>query len=254
MERMAFYPNWGFTHEPVSKAAAMIADVAPGDLEDVFFVSSGSEAVESALKFARNYHVARGDEGRYKVISRMELPRHHHRRPCGHRRAEVPQALPADAVGRPTPRPQHPRRHSRALASAKAIEDMILAEGPETVALVIAEPVQNGRGCLVPPDGYWQELRRICDKYGVLLCADEVICSFGRLGHFFGSERFGVVPDMITFAKGVTSAYLRSVGSSCAGRSSSTSGSPRSACSTTARPSVVTCRYRRCRGEHPGDA
>ncbi len=70
MERMAFYPNWGFTHEPVSKAATMIADVAPGDLDDVFFVSSGSEAVESALKLARNYHVARGDEGRYKVISR----------------------------------------------------------------------------------------------------------------------------------------------------------------------------------------
>ena len=93
------------------------------------------------------------------------------------------------------------------LASVQAIEAQILAEGPETVSLVIAEPVQNGRGALVPPDGYWQELRRICDKYGVLLCADEVINAFGRLGHFTGSERFGVVPDMITFAKGVTSAY-----------------------------------------------
>ncbi len=93
------------------------------------------------------------------------------------------------------------------LSCVNAIEDMIVTEGPETVAMVIAEPVQNGGGALVPPDGYWQELRRICDRYGVLLCADEVICSFGRFGHWFASERFGVVPDMITFAKGVTSAY-----------------------------------------------
>ena len=75
------------------------------------------------------------------------------------------------------------------------------------MAMVIAEPVQNGRGALVPPEGYWQELRRICDTHGVLLCADEVINSFGRLGHWFGSERFGAQPDMVTFAKGVTSAY-----------------------------------------------
>ncbi|MCL4140620.1 UNVERIFIED_CONTAM: hypothetical protein GTU68_014266 [Idotea baltica] len=84
---------------------------------------------------------------------------------------------------------------------------MILAEGPETVSAVFAEPIQNGRGGLVPPDGYWQELRRICDRYGVLLVADEVICGFGRFGHWFTSERLDVVPDIITFAKGVTSAY-----------------------------------------------
>ena len=94
------------------------------------------------------------------------------------------------------------------LPCVAAVERAILTEGPETVAMVIAEPVQNGRGALVPPVGYWQELRRICDTYGVLLCADEVINSFGRLGHWFGSERYGVVPDMITFAKGVTSAYV----------------------------------------------
>jgi len=209
MEKMAFYPNWGFTHEPVSQAATMIAEVAPGDLEDVFFVSSGSEAVESALKFARNFHVANGDESRYKVISR-DWSYH----------GTTLAALTVTGVPkfRKTFMPMmwDGVRHVRhtlgdtadALDSAKAVEDMILAEGPETVAMVIAEPVQNGRGCVVPPDGYWPELRRICDKYGVLLCADEVICSFGRLGHFFGSERFGVVPDMITFAKGVTSAYL----------------------------------------------
>ena len=209
MERMAFYPNWGTTHEPVSKAAALIAAAAPGDLNDTFFVSSGSEAVESALKFARNYHVARGDYARYKVISR-EWSYH----------GTTVAALAVTGVPKfrkhYLPMMWDGVRHVRntlgdtpdALESARAVEETILAEGPETVAMVIAEPVQNGRGCLVPPDGYWQELRRICDRYGVLLCADEVICSFGRLGHFFGSERFGVVPDMITFAKGVTSAYL----------------------------------------------
>lgn len=209
MEKMAFYPNWGFAHEPVARAASMIAELAPGDLNNVFFVSSGSEAVESALKFARNYHVANGEESRYKIISRHWS--YHGTTIAALAVTGVPKfrnmflPMMGDGV-------RHVRNTygdtSDALASAKAVEDMILAEGPETVALVIAEPVQNGRGCVVPPDGYWLELRRICHKYGVLLCADEVICSFGRLGYFFGSERFGVVPDMITFAKGVTSAYL----------------------------------------------
>jgi len=209
MERLAFYPNWGFTHEPVSKAATLIADVAPGDLDEVFFVSSGSEAVESAMKFARNYHLANGDEGRYKVISREWS--YHGTTLAALTVTGVPKFrkhfLPMmwDGVRHV---PNTLGDTSEQLDSARAVEEMILAEGPETVAMVIAEPVQNGRGCLVPPDGYWQELRRICDRYGVLLCADEVICSFGRLGHFFGSERFGVVPDLITFAKGVTSAYL----------------------------------------------
>lgn len=208
MERLGFYPTWGWANPPAIEAASMIAEVAPGDLGEVFFVSSGSEAVESALKFSRNYHVARGDEERYKVISREW---------CYH--GTTLAALSVTGV----PKFRNPflpmlwdgTRHvrntygdtSEELASAKAIEDMILAEGPETVAAVFAEPVQNGRGGLVPPDGYWQELRRICDKYGVLLVADEVICGFGRFGHWFTSERFDVVPDIITFAKGVTSAY-----------------------------------------------
>lgn len=214
MEKLAFYSTWGFAHPPAIDAASLIAERTPGDLNEVFFVSSGSEAVESATKFARNYHMARGDEGRYKVIARdwayhgttlgalaiTGIPKfrkhfkpmlwdgvHHVMNTC---HDEIPDGGTAAD-----------------LASVKAIEAMILEQGPETVAMVIAEPVQNGRGAVVPPDGYWQELRRICDKYGVLLCADEVINSFGRLGHWFGSSRFGVVPDMITFAKGVTSAY-----------------------------------------------
>jgi adenosylmethionine-8-amino-7-oxononanoate aminotransferase len=214
MDTLAYYPTWGFANEPAILAATMIAEEAPGDLDEVFFVSSGSEAVESALKFARNYHLSQGDDQRYKVIARDWA---YHGTTLG--------ALSCTAI----PKFRDPFlpmlwdgvRHVRNthgdtvpdgspasdLESVKAIEEMILAEGPETVSLVIAEPVQNGRGALVPPEGYWRELRRICDKYGVLLCADEVINSFGRLGHFFASIRYDVVPDMITFAKGVTSAY-----------------------------------------------
>lgn len=214
MDTLAYYPTWGFANEPATNAAVMIAEEAPGDLDEVFFVSSGSEAVESALKFARNYHLSQGDDQRYKVISRdwsyhgttlgalsvTGIPKfrepfapmlwdgvRHVRNTHGD---TVPEGTPASE-----------------LESVKAVEEMILAEGPETVAAVFAEPVQNGRGALVPPPGYWRELRRICDEYGVLLVADEVINSFGRLGHFFGSIRYDVVPDMITFAKGVTSAY-----------------------------------------------
>lgn len=214
MERLAFSPNWGMAHPSVIQAAAMIGERAPGDLNEVFFVSSGSEAVESALKFARNYHVSQGDTERYKVIARewsyhgttlgalavTGIPKFQSpflpmlwdgvrrvRNTCGD---SVPEGTPASE-----------------LDSVKAIEAKILEEGPETVSIVIAEPVQNGRGAVVPPAGYWQELRRICDKYGVLLVADEVINSFGRLGHWFGSELMDVVPDIITFAKGVTSAY-----------------------------------------------
>ncbi len=214
MDRLAFYPNWGFAHPSSMEAASFIASVAPKDLDRVFFVNSGSEAIESALKFARCYHLANGEEARHKVIARRWA---YHGTTLG--------ALAATGVPnlRDPFAPMLPDcvRHvdntlgcaresgddARALPCVTAVEEAILSEGPETVAMVIAEPVQNGRGALVPPEGYWQELRRICDQYGVLLCADEVINSFGRLGYWFGSERFGAEPDMITFAKGVTSAY-----------------------------------------------
>ena len=215
MDRLGFFPNWGYSNPATTQAASMIAEQAPGDIEEVFFVNSGSEAVESALKFARNYHVAKGDTDRYKVIAREWS---YHGTTLG---ALAVTGIPKfkthfapmlwDGV-RHVPNTygaEIPEGGTAAdLDCVKAIEAKILEEGPETVAMVIAEPVQNGRGALVPPEGYWQELRRICDKYGVLLCADEVINAFGRLGHFTGSERMNVVPDMITFAKGVTSAYL----------------------------------------------
>ena len=214
MDKLAFSTNWGFAHPPAIEAAEMIAGFAPGDLNKTFFVSSGSEAVESAIKFARNYHLARGDEGRYKVISRNWS---YHGTTLGALSVTgIPRFrdpyLPALWDG--TRHVPNTRQCSSPLGTpaaeltcVQAIEDMILAEGPETVSMVIAEPIQNGGGALVPPDGYWQELRRICDRHGVLLVADEVICSFGRFGYWFASERMDVVPDMITFAKGVTSAY-----------------------------------------------
>ncbi|MDE0605890.1 MAG: aminotransferase class III-fold pyridoxal phosphate-dependent enzyme [Acidimicrobiaceae bacterium] len=214
MDKLAFSPNWSFAHPSSVEAASLIASIAPGDLNRVFFVNSGSEAVESALKFARCYHLANGAESRHKVIARRWA---YHGTTLG---ALTVTGIPnfrdpfEPMLGRFVCHVDNTLGCSGSDVAASelpcvtAVEEAILAEGPETVAMVIAEPVQNGRGALVPPDGYWQELRRICDKYGVLLCADEVINSFGRLGHWFGSERFGVVPDMITFAKGVTSAYV----------------------------------------------
>jgi adenosylmethionine-8-amino-7-oxononanoate aminotransferase len=210
METLGFTTNWGVVSPPSIEAATLIAELAPGDLEHVFFVNSGSEAVESAVKLARNYHVARGEETRVKVISREWA---YHGTTLG---ALAVTAVPRlrqpflpmlwDGV-RHVPNTLHATTREQGLERARAIEDAILEEGPDTVSMVIAEPVQNGRGALVPPQGYWQELRRICDKYGVLLCADEVICGYGRLGAWFGSELFDVVPDLLTFAKGVTSAY-----------------------------------------------
>jgi len=214
MDRLAFYPNWSFAHPSSLEAASFIAEVAPGDLDRVFFVNSGSEAVESAMKFARCYHLANSEDTRHKVIARRWA---YHGTTLGALSATGIPSLRdpfepmlggcvrhVDSTLGCTGEPEAPARE---LPCVAAVEEAILAEGPETVAMVIAEPVQNGRGALVPPEGYWPELRRICDTYGVLLCADEVINSFGRLGHWFGSERFGAEPDMITFAKGVTSAY-----------------------------------------------
>ena len=214
MDKLAFYPNWGFAHPSAIEAASMVAGFAPAGIDRVFFVSSGSEAVESALKFARCYHLANGDEARHKVVARewayhgttlgalalTGIPslRDPYLPLLADNVIRVPNTLGCGA---------EPGRPAAELDCVAAVEEAIVAAGPDTVAMVMAEPVQNGRGALVPPEGYWPELRRICDSYGVLLCADEVINSFGRLGHWFGSRRYGAEPDMITFAKGVTSAY-----------------------------------------------
>jgi adenosylmethionine-8-amino-7-oxononanoate aminotransferase len=205
MKELGFFPNWSFQHPRSLELAHKIAEIAPGDLNSTFFVSSGSEAVETAMKLARQYHEANGEGGRRKFISRRIA--YHGTTMGALSLTGIPafktpfEPLPDGVVHVPNTR-QDPG------GAADAIEDAIEFAGPETVAAVFLEPVQNGGGCLVPPPDYWRRAREICDRHGVLLVSDAVIAAFGRLGEWFGVERFDVVPDMTSFAKGVTSGYL----------------------------------------------
>jgi adenosylmethionine-8-amino-7-oxononanoate aminotransferase len=208
---LGFYTNWSYAHPPSIELAARIAALAPGDLNRVFFVSGGSEAVETAWKLAKSYHAATGEPRKHKIISRYLA---YHGTSMGALTATgLPQLRepfePLTPGGRHAANTNSYRwaedRHE--LWAADAIEEAILFEGPHTVAAVILEPVQNGGGCFVPQEGYFQRVREICDRHDVLLISDEVICAWGRLGHMLGCERYGYQPDMITTAKGLTSAY-----------------------------------------------
>ena len=204
MKELGFFPNWSFQHPRSLEFAAKLAEIAPGDLRSTFFVSSGSEAVETIIKLARQYHHANGEPTRYKIISREVA---YHGTTMG---ALSATGLPDfKAPFGPLPQGFHhvPNTQQDPEGAAGAIEEAIEAGPSETVAAVILEPVQNAGGCLVPPPDYWKRVREICDRHGVLLCSDAVICAFGRLGDWFGVERFGVVPDMTSFAKGATSGY-----------------------------------------------
>ena len=214
MRELPFYINWTYAHPRAIELAAEIASLAPGDLNRVFFVSGGSEAVEAAWKLARQYHAARG-ERRWKAIARRIA---YHGTTMG---ALTLNGIPAlkTAFEPLVPDAIHvwnTNRYHRPLEETEEqftqflltdLEEAILAAGPETVAMVIMEPVQNAGGSYTPPAGYWQGVREICDRYGVLLCADEVICAYGRLGSWFGSERYDIRPDIVTTAKGLSSAY-----------------------------------------------
>src|SRR3954463_12945087 len=204
---LGFYTNWNYAHPKAIELAARVAELAPGDLNRVFFTSGGSEAVDSALKLCRQYHKLTGNPGRYKVVSRKLA---YHGTTMGALtatgipavRAPFEPIFPGSAHVANT-NPYRPEVAAR----GEATRERILFEGPETVSCVILEPVQNSGGCFVPPDGYWQRVREICDEFGILLISDEVICAWGRLGEYFGAERFGYVPDIITTAKGLTSSY-----------------------------------------------
>ena len=208
---LGFFTNWSYAHPRAIELAARVASLAPGDLNRVFFTSGGSEAVESALKLARNYHRIRGEGTRIKVIARDTA---YHGTSLGALSATGIQALRTQFEPL-TPGGCHVANTNsyRAPAgrdplwAADEIERRIEFEGAESVSAVILEPVQNSGGCFTPPEGYFQRVREICDRHGVLLISDEVICSWGRLGHYFGAQRFGYQPDMITTAKGLTSAY-----------------------------------------------
>ena len=218
-EQLAYYPIWSAAHPSAIELAARLAALAPGDLNRVFFTSGGSEAVESAWKLARAYFRAIGQPQRHKVIARNLA---YHGTTMG---ALSITGLPAikSAFEPLVPGAVHVANTNRfrsvfapevtadderfSDACAGVIEQAIVTEGPDTVAAVYLEPVQNTGGCFPPPPGYFQRVRDICDRYGVLLVSDEVICAFGRLGTMFGAQRYDYLPDMITFAKGVTSGY-----------------------------------------------
>jgi adenosylmethionine-8-amino-7-oxononanoate aminotransferase len=213
---LAYFPLWSYAHPTAIQLAERIAGMAPGDLNRVFFTTGGGEAVESAWKLAKNYFRLTGRPLKHKVISRAIA---YHGTTQG---ALSITGLPAlKAVFEPlvpstfrvpnTNFYRAPQHGDDAEAFGRWAADQIAVaienEGPETVAAVFLEPVQNSGGCFPPPPGYFQRVREICDEYDVLLVSDEVICAFGRLGHMFGAERYGYQPDIITVAKGLTSGY-----------------------------------------------
>jgi adenosylmethionine-8-amino-7-oxononanoate aminotransferase len=210
-QELGFYTNWSYAHPPAIELAAKIASLTPGNLNRVFFTSGGSEAVESAWKLAKAYHGVRGEGRRHKLISRKLA---YHGTSMGALAAtgltalrEPFEPMTPGAIHVPNTNSYRWSEDRDPLWAADAIEEAIEFAGPETVAAVILEPVQNAGGCFTPQEGYFQRVREICDSHGVLLISDEVICSWGRLGHWWGCERYGYQPDMITTAKGITSAY-----------------------------------------------
>jgi adenosylmethionine-8-amino-7-oxononanoate aminotransferase len=208
---LGFFTNWSYAHPQAIQLAARISSLTPGDLNRVFFTSGGSEAVESALKLARQYFKLTGKATKTKLISR-EIA--YHGTSMGALSATgIPDLRqPFEPL---TPGGIHvPATNTYRLAPGlnedwftDAIVERIEFEGPETIAAMILEPVQNAGGCFTPPEGYFQRVREICDEYDILLISDEVICSFGRLGEWFGSQRYDYQPDIITTAKALTSAY-----------------------------------------------
>jgi len=247
MRELPFYTNWSYAHPPAIELAAEIASLAPGDLNRVFFCNGGSEAVESAWKLARQYYLVRGEKQilglvtpgaragaqepevmhdalaaaaqpmprRYKAIGR-HIAYHGTtfgalsingipalRTPFEPLVSEVRHVSNTNSYHRPPEETE--AEFTRFLLDE--LEQAILAMGPDTVCLVHMEPVQNAGGCFTPPEGYWRGVREICDRYDILLSADEVITAFGRLGYWFGSERYDIRPDIVTMAKGLSSSY-----------------------------------------------
>ncbi len=213
---LAFFPIWSYAHPQAIKLAERLSAHTPGDLNRVFFTSGGGEAVETAWKLAKQYFKLTGKPTKHKVISRSIA---YHGTPQGAlsitglpELKEPFEPLVPSTYQVPNTNfyraPEHADNEKAfGLWAANRIAEAIEMAGPDTVAAVFLEPVQNAGGCFPPPPGYFQRVREICDEYDVLLVSDEVICAFGRLGHMFGSDRYGYQPDMITCAKGLTSGY-----------------------------------------------
>jgi len=239
MRELPFYTNWSYAHPRAIELAGEISELAPGDLNRVFFCNGGSEAVESAWKLARQYYAARdGHEPRERpseaavtrrdeqVAARTASPRYkaiarhvaYHGTTLGALSINGIPALrePFEPLVPEVRHVSNTNRYHRSLEETEEaftqflldeLEQAILSMGPETVCLVHMEPVQNAGGCFTPPAGYWAGVREICTRYDVLLSADEVITAFGRVGHWFGSERYDIQPDIVTSAKGLSSSY-----------------------------------------------
>lgn len=218
-EELAFFPLWSYAHPSAIELADRLASYAPGDLNRVFFSSGGGEAVETAFKLAKYYWKLQGRPTKHKVISRNVA---YHGTTQGALAITGIPAMkemfePVTPGGFRVPNTNFYRADEMHAPTedlevfgqwaANRIEEMILFEGPDTVAAVFLEPVQNSGGCFPPPPGYFRRVRVICDQYDVLLVSDEVICAFGRIGEFFACDAYDYVPDMITCAKGMTSGY-----------------------------------------------
>jgi adenosylmethionine-8-amino-7-oxononanoate aminotransferase len=219
-QELAFFPLWSYAHPQAIDLADRLAHYAPGDLNKVFFTTGGGEAVETAWKLAKQYFKLVGKPMKHKVISRNIA---YHGTPHGALSITgIPDAKkyfePLVPGAHKVPNTNYYRadeitgvpgmnEKDFGIWCANQVENMILTEGPDTVAAVFVEPVQNSGGCFPPPPGYFARLREICDQYDVLLVSDEVICAFGRLGTMFACDKFGYVPDIITCAKGMTSGY-----------------------------------------------
>jgi adenosylmethionine-8-amino-7-oxononanoate aminotransferase len=218
IRELDYFPIWNAVHPRAAELAEALAERAPGDLNRVFFTNSGSESVETAWKLIKQYYKAIGQPGRHKVISRTiayhgttqgalaitSLP--------GLRAPFEPlvpgaHKVPTNDIYRA---PEHLRDDEEAfgLWAADRIAEAIEFEGPDTVAAIFLEPVQNSGAAIPPPRGYFERVREIADRYGVVLVADEVITAFGRIGDFFAINRYGITPDIITGAKGITSGYI----------------------------------------------
>ena len=203
-EKLCYVMPGGMTTEPRARLGAKLAELTPGDIDVFFFTNGGAEAVENAFKIARAY------TGRYKIMSR-------------YRSYHGATAAAMAATGEPRSWGQAPlpgmihftdwyhgvdREQDSAAVALRTLEEQIVLEGPQTIAAIIVESVTGTNGILIPPDGYMQGVRALCDKYGIVMIADEVMAGFGRTGEWFAINHWKVVPDLMTMAKGITSSYI----------------------------------------------
>ncbi len=217
MEKLAFYNTFFQTsHMPAAELAQEIASVTPGDLNHIFFANSGSEAIDTIIRMVRQYWCIEGKPYKNILIARENA--YHGSTVAG---ASLGGMGGMHKQGAPgvggIERIRQPYWYGEAgdmseeefgIACAKALEEKILEVGPDNVAAFVGEPIQGAGGVIVPPSNYWAEIQKICDKYDILLAADEVICGFGRTGSWFGSQTLEIKPDIMSMAKGLSSGYL----------------------------------------------